>query len=85
MTDPLEILDAVSHVTVSELYRLMGMIDREVSRDTIQRDVQSGRLAGFKVGPLYMIEADSAREYAQSREPYESLRGRRSANPGRTE
>lgn len=61
-------------VTVAQLHAHMVTLGREVSVDTIQRDIRSGRLLAIMLGRTFVIPAASAAEYATTREPYDRLR-----------
>lgn len=61
-------------VTVPELWAHMVVLDREVSTDTIQRDIRTGRLPATTAGRIFLIRWTDACDYAGTRELYDTLK-----------
>lgn len=71
----------VSHVTVTELHKLLTNRGIDISRDTVQRDVRTGRLPAHTIAGIYLVEAAAAVDYVNTREPYDTLRKRADDDP----
>lgn len=52
----------------------------DLSVDTVRRDCRTGRLPAVYKGGIWLVRKDDAREYAGTRNPYDTLR-KRAAGP----
>jgi excisionase family DNA binding protein len=61
-------------LTTSEVAALAG-----VSRHTVEREIRRGHLSAEKISRLWVIEPAEAQRWAESFQPYRTLRARPSA------
>jgi excisionase family DNA binding protein len=71
-------------LTTSEVATLVG-----ISRHTVEREIKRGNLSAQKISRLWVIEPAEAQRWAESFQPYRTLRGRpsgtrRDLSPGQS-